>query len=269
MKKEYSIGEISKIYNLGIDSLRYYEKKGILKPKRKESLYRVYSLDDIYVLNILKDLRKLGFSTKQIKEYLENRNMESTLTLLEKEIKLIKDEMETLGALEKKLESRLKSLTSLKNENYFDKIIIKDLEERKILAFDRQFETDDEIDLALRQLETIQKKDLLLFANKNIGAFISKKGIMEKNYRLYSKAFLLLDDDSLNYNFLLAKSTYIILRYKGSYEKSQSLFEKIFAYIEKNNYQLNGFPLEIYQVDIHDTDNEDEFITEIQVPIKK
>lgn len=110
---------------------------------------------------------------------------------------------------------------------------------------------------------------MFLFANKNIGVFVSKKGVEENNYRLYSKAFLLLDEDSKSYNFIIPKGTYISLKYRGSYEKSQNLFEKVFSYIKTNNYQLNGFPMEIYKLDIHDTDNEDEFITEIQVPIKK
>ena len=34
MKQYYTIGEISKIYQIGTDSLRYYEKLGILSPRR-------------------------------------------------------------------------------------------------------------------------------------------------------------------------------------------------------------------------------------------
>lgn len=35
MKKEYTIGEISNLYNLSPDALRHYEKKGLLNPKKK------------------------------------------------------------------------------------------------------------------------------------------------------------------------------------------------------------------------------------------
>ena len=41
MKEYYKIGEISKLYNIGTDSLRYYEEVGILKPKRSERLQDV------------------------------------------------------------------------------------------------------------------------------------------------------------------------------------------------------------------------------------
>lgn len=34
MKQFFKINEISKLYNIGPDSLRYYEKLGLLAPKR-------------------------------------------------------------------------------------------------------------------------------------------------------------------------------------------------------------------------------------------
>lgn len=34
MKNYYKINEISKLYNIGVDSIRYYEELGILHPKR-------------------------------------------------------------------------------------------------------------------------------------------------------------------------------------------------------------------------------------------
>lgn len=32
MKKFFKIGEISKLYGIGVDSIRYYEEIGIIKP---------------------------------------------------------------------------------------------------------------------------------------------------------------------------------------------------------------------------------------------
>ena len=59
MKNYYKISEISKLYGIGPDSLRYYERLGILKPKRDTNQYRLYSLKDLYKLNLICDLRKL------------------------------------------------------------------------------------------------------------------------------------------------------------------------------------------------------------------
>lgn len=47
IKKTYHIGELSKIYNIGLDSIRYYEELGLIKPNREDNNYRVYDSDDI------------------------------------------------------------------------------------------------------------------------------------------------------------------------------------------------------------------------------
>ena len=78
MKQFYKINEISKLYNIGPDSLRYYEKLGLLAPKRGKNNYRLYTLDDLWRLNIIRDLRRLGFPMEKIREYMDNRSVENT-----------------------------------------------------------------------------------------------------------------------------------------------------------------------------------------------
>ena len=57
MKDYYKISEISKLYGIGVDSLRYYERLGLIHPKRDTNGYRLYHLKDIYKLNLIRDLR--------------------------------------------------------------------------------------------------------------------------------------------------------------------------------------------------------------------
>ena len=77
MKNYYKINEISKLYNIGVDSIRYYEELGILHPKRASNGYRQYTTNDIHRLNVIRDLRSLGFSMQSIKAYLENQSISS------------------------------------------------------------------------------------------------------------------------------------------------------------------------------------------------
>ena len=42
----------------------------------------------------------------------------------------------------------------------------------------------------------------------------------------------------------------------------------MFDFIEENNLIITGNPIEIYKIDIHETEKSEEFITEIQIPIK-
>ena len=85
MQTYFKIGEIAKLYGIGVDSLRYYERIGILQPERSESGYRHYSVRDIWKLNIIRDLRGLGFGMEQIRQYLLDHTVDSTLELLSQE----------------------------------------------------------------------------------------------------------------------------------------------------------------------------------------
>ena len=101
MKTYYKIHEISKLYNIGPDSLRYYEKLGLLHPKRDKNGYRMYNLKDLYKLTVIRDLRELNFSMKQIGEYLNGQSLDNTISLLEQEQKALRRQRKLLQLQEK------------------------------------------------------------------------------------------------------------------------------------------------------------------------
>ena len=79
MKKLYKIGEISKLYNISNDILRYYEKIGLLVPDiKKENGYRYYSEKQLWKLNNIRSLRNLGVGLKEITDFLETRSIDKT-----------------------------------------------------------------------------------------------------------------------------------------------------------------------------------------------
>jgi Hg(II)-responsive transcriptional regulator len=77
MKKigsEIAIGELSKRAGISVETIRYYELKGLLKPAgRKASGYRIYNDDSLKTLSFLKRAQDLGFSLSEIKELLKLR----------------------------------------------------------------------------------------------------------------------------------------------------------------------------------------------------
>lgn len=268
-KYEYRIGEICKLYDIGPDSIRYYEEKGLIFPARKENGYRVYSLEDIWRLNVIKDLRKLNFSIKQIKRYLEDRNINTTIHLMEKEINLIEKEIMPLVTLKRNLEKRIKVLKDFEKIDDYGKVKIRKLKTRKIILIEESMSKEEEINLAFRKLEGRNDSKLFLFANKDMGVFISEQGMKKGDYTLYQNAFFFVDDNEEKYNMILPEGYFAVLVYRGSYGKSQQLFEKMVEFIEMEGYSIKGSSMEIYRLDIHGTSREEEFITEIQIPIEK
>lgn len=71
----YAIGEFSKVTNLGIHTLRYYEKEKLIVPIRNENGHRRYSEGDIKWIQFIKRLKNTGMPIKQIKEYAEFRSL--------------------------------------------------------------------------------------------------------------------------------------------------------------------------------------------------
>ena len=71
MKKYLTIGQVSQIKNVGIKSLRYYEKIGVLIPAyiNPETNYRYYSLDQLMVLDTILLCIELGIPLKNMNNY--------------------------------------------------------------------------------------------------------------------------------------------------------------------------------------------------------
>ena len=80
---EYSIGEFSKLTNLGIHTLRYYEHENLITPKRNSSNRRCYSDKDLAWIEFIKRLKDTGMPIKEIQRYAELR-AKGDLTLNER-----------------------------------------------------------------------------------------------------------------------------------------------------------------------------------------
>lgn len=66
------IGAAAKRAGMGIDTVRYYERSGLIKPQtRLESGYRKYSEAEVSRLRFIKRAQTLGFTLKEIGELLK------------------------------------------------------------------------------------------------------------------------------------------------------------------------------------------------------
>lgn len=70
---EYTIGEFSKLTDLGIHTLRYYEHEGLLTPERNSSNRRCYSDKDLIWIEFIKRLKDTGMPIKEIRHYAKLR----------------------------------------------------------------------------------------------------------------------------------------------------------------------------------------------------
>ncbi len=77
-KKYFSIGKLSKLTGVHIQSLRYYDQLGILKPAYIDpvSFYRYYAFFHVRIVEAIQYCVDLGIPLKQFPEFIKERNGE-------------------------------------------------------------------------------------------------------------------------------------------------------------------------------------------------
>jgi len=105
---EYSIGEFSKLTNLGIHTLRYYEHEKLLAPKRNAGNRRCYSEQDLAWAAFIKRLKDTGMPIREIQHYAALRSRgESTL---QERMEMLTTHREALDKQIKQLQEHRKNL---------------------------------------------------------------------------------------------------------------------------------------------------------------
>lgn len=69
---EIRIGDLAKQSGLGVETLRFYEQRGLIEPAgRRSSGYRIYNPQTLHRLHFIQKAKAIGFSLEEIKQLLE------------------------------------------------------------------------------------------------------------------------------------------------------------------------------------------------------
>ncbi|RZD15692.1 MAG: MerR family transcriptional regulator [Candidatus Acididesulfobacter guangdongensis] len=103
-----TIGQLAKAVNLNIQTIRYYERIGLInKPDVSESGYRIYSEKAVDILRFIKHAKYIGFSLKQVSELFSlNNNKYNTCSNVKK---LAKEKVY-------EIDKKINSLNMMRNE---------------------------------------------------------------------------------------------------------------------------------------------------------
>ncbi|MGK0290167.1 MAG: MerR family Zn(II)-responsive transcriptional regulator of zntA [bacterium] len=110
--KYFKIGELSKLTNISIDTIRYYEKMNLFTPTtRSDSGYRLYSKEDLQKIQFILRAKAVGFSLKEVLELLslnfnkENQTCEDVKQFAEEKIKTIQYKIQELEQMKDALQN--------------------------------------------------------------------------------------------------------------------------------------------------------------------
>lgn len=117
--KLYKIEQVSNLTGLTKRAIRYYEDLNLIRPRRAESAYRLYTEEDIEKIKRIVSLKKsLAFSLAEIKQALElDQEVENILSeetaslatinsyieMIRRQIKLIEEKVSQLLVTRKNL----------------------------------------------------------------------------------------------------------------------------------------------------------------------
>lgn len=127
----YKIGELSKIVDIPVKTLRYYDEYGILHPSKIDDFtgYRYYDDNNVLDCELIKLLKSVNFTLEEIKEYKENYNPD---VLKNKQQEII-EEINFLNKKIDRISSMLKEASDNKQPPKVYKKVSLETKEEKIL----------------------------------------------------------------------------------------------------------------------------------------
>lgn len=273
VKKDlFKIGELSRLFDIGVDSIRYYERVGILHPVRnEENNYRMYTIEDVRRLALIRELLGLGFSTDVIREYDSDRNIQTTTSLLEKELGIIDSEIERLLATRAGISGRLDAIRSLSfpgQEAAVGQILVKTLPERRCVMVTDDNLPDDYVSYYV--VKYMQKNHTHI---DTIGACdcytldIPGSNLESLYYRTKNVFFYAPYLDASACNYTLPAGQYLSLTYRGALTRTKELLPSLYEYAKSHRLDIAGDPVELCHIDDYETNDENEYIIELQLQL--
>ena len=263
----YKIGDFSSMSKTTIKALRYYEKEGLLKPVYidQNTGYRYYETSQLVEISKIISLRQIGLSIKDIKNILNGCDMKIILNKRKKEIK------ENLTIYTTQL-SKINYL--LEENNMKNEIFIKEIPSYIIYYSDGIISDFSKIPEFVLQAGAECAK-----ANPNLKCITPNYCYVsyldgeykEENIKIrYAEAVEEFGEETKQIKFMKTTPvTAVCIYHKGSYENLRQSYNIILKYIEDNGYEIIDNVRECYIDGCWNKDNSDDYLTEIEFPVRK
>jgi len=136
----YRIGEVAKICSISSETLRHYDRIGLLVPSKKPgSLYRHYTDSQIELVFTIQHLSNLGITLGSIKNLINTTDLKSFNAVLHNQKKVIEKQLEELETMKAGISSLAQSVDQCMNGQ--ESITIKKCPKLYFVMFSRDDES--------------------------------------------------------------------------------------------------------------------------------
>lgn len=268
------IGDFSKLSRVSIRMLRHYDEIGLLIPANTDDFtgYRYYSEAQLPVANRIAALKSMGFSLAAVAEILESYDNPQALSrFLSVKLAEVKEHsVETQQRL-LLLETAIKRLREDGTMMKYN-VNVKTLPERYVASVRKTIPAYDQEGMlwSIMMQETAPLK-MQSAENCYALAIFHDEGCKECDVDVeVQKTVKGLYRDTEHVVFKTEPAVNIAsATYKGSYEQINAVNEAVAAWVDDNGYQFSGLMFCIYHVSPHETQNPEEFVTEVCYAVEK
>lgn len=279
MKVElYTIGEVSKLANISIKALRYYDKINLFKPAYvdPDTNYRYYKDSQLHLLDLIKSLKYIGTPLEEMKK-VQGLKRDEFFNFLTDQEKIVRKKIESLLEIEKIIANAKTGLQRQKEYPPLGEVFLSYEEEIQIIQ--TKAEGIDPKNILNASYSKLKRYAVSTegFRNNGYGAIFSYQPythIDEVTYRylftpvLTNKQIsLLMQDTEIS---KIPKGKYICITFKSVLPEDYFLnLQKLIKYVEAHQLTVIG---DIYESLIHihySPDQQEEFLIEMRIQTKE
>lgn len=261
-----SITELAKLRHVTTETLRHYDRIGLLKPVKLDPItkQRFYSIYQYEQLGTIKELKQLGLSLKEIKTYFENRDPKLTKELLTKYLVKVQQQQAKLASIQTAIEEKLSFLAKVPDPIHLTGSI-----EQKVFEHDRYYlisthPITNKVDLSYAALDL----ENIVTAKENSYAPIFATTRYLGLHDATGKIYLGLQIESglkVAGRLKIPAGTYLTLQYHGSFWEAHSHIMRLKNYAKNHHLALSNTVLQTQLMDITFTNSE--LIYELQIKV--
>lgn len=269
----FKIGEFARINRVTVKALRHYDNLGLLQPEKTDYYtgYRYYCASQMPKLNKILVLKDVGFSLDEIALILrKNMDSEQIQTLLELK------HTEVLGRLKAEQErlTRIETLIKMCNQEEYSMkydVVLKKIEPIRVASLRDTIPTYSEQGHLWEELAAHIKKHNARIIPPCMVIYYDTEYKEESVDAEVIEPIegQLPDTDRIKVRILEGVDEMACVVHKGPYQTLHMAYGAISKWIEENKYEIIGPQRELYLKGEWITTDQNEYITEIQFPVRK
>lgn len=269
MKEKFlTCGTFAKICGIEKHVLFHYDEIDLFKPIYvNEKGYRYYSYHQYDTFKVIMALKKLGMSLKDIKTYLDKRNPQLFLELLNQQEHKLIEYIHELQQIHEMIKN-FKILTNNALKANYNEIKIEYLDETKLLlsANSQNSPSKDFSNFMNDYTSFIENNHIV--TGEFVGIMIEIDNIY--NNQIYNYSYLFTNSNKhTKHTFIKKAGHYLCGYHRGSYDKLRDSYLRMLDYAKEHNIKLGKFAYEEYILfDVCEA-SKDNYLTRITMEIEE